>query len=173
MPQNNFCSSLVVVIILLVNLLIINYTKKLEKITCKCSEDWRRTFIKVYSMITILITTLFIGLPLLGNITGCGPELKTILVNPVSRLIINVYALVGIVNIVSLFTYSQKIVINSCDCSESWERTFIYYYSMVVMSIYIFTGAILLLVILCSGSGNFMNALGKIKKSKGIKSKKN
>ena len=62
---------------------------------------------------------------------------------------------------------------NSCDCSESWERTFIYYYSMVVMSIYIFTGAILLLVILCTGSDNIMNALGKVKKSKTIKSKKN
>ena len=147
MPQNNFCSSLVVVIILLVNLLIINYIKIRKKSPVNALKIGVEPSSK-YILVTILITTLFIGLPLLGNIMD-GPELKIILVNPVSRLIINVYALVGIVNIVSLFTYSQKgTVINSCDCSESWERTFIYYYSMVVMSIYIFTGAILLLVIL-------------------------
>jgi len=171
--QNNFCSSLIIVIVLLINILIINYTQKLEKITCKCSEDWRRTFIKVYAIITILVTTVFIGLPLLGTVTGCGPSLEKILKNRATRLIVNIYALVGIINIVALFTYSQKIVINKCDCSEAWERTFIYYYSMVVMSVYIFTGAILLLVVLCAGNGNVLKALGKIKKSNGIKAKKN
>ena len=83
----------------------------MEKITCNCSKDWRRTFIKVYAMATIGITTLFIVLPMLGQVTGCGPELKKILTNSVTRLIINIYAVVGVVNIVSLFTYSQKIVI--------------------------------------------------------------
>lgn len=171
--QNNLCSSLIIVIVILINILIINYTRKLERITCKCSEDWRRTFIKVYAILTIIITTLFVGLPLLGNATGCGPNLEKILKNPVTRTVINVYALVGIINIVALFTYSQKIVINNCQCSEAWERTFIYYYSMVVMSIYIFTGAMLLLVVLCAGNGNVLKALGKIKKSNGIKGKKN
>ena len=170
--KTNFCSSLIIVIVLLINLLIVNYTRKLEKITCNCSKDWRRTFIKVYAMATIGITTLFIVLPIIGQVTGCGPELKKILTNPVTRLIINIYAVVGVVNIVSLFTYSQKIVLNSCECSESWERTFIYYYSMVVMSIYIFTGAMLLLVVLCASNTKLMSALGKsMKKSKSLKGK--
>lgn len=164
MQKNNFCSSLIIVIVLLINVLVVNYATKLEKITCGCSEDWRRTFIKVYAMITIAVTTLFVALPLLGQATGCGPDLQKILTNPVTRFIINVYAVVGIVNIVSLFTYSQKIVLNSCECSESWERTFIYYYSMVVMSIYIFTGAILLLVVLCAGNNNILKALVKLRK---------
>lgn len=169
--KNNFCSSLIIVIVLLINVLIVNYIRKLEKITCNCSEDWRRNFIKVYSIVTICVTTLFIALPMLGHVTGCGPDLQKILTNPVTRFVINIYAMIGIVNIVALFTYSQKIVINSCECSESWERTFIYYYSMVVMSVYIFTGAMLLLTILCASNSKLMASLGKaIKKSN--KSKK-
>lgn len=171
--KNNFCSSLIIIIVLLINILIVNYTRKLEKITCECSKDWRRTFIKVYAMVTIGITTLFIVLPMLGHVTGCGPDLQKILTNPVTRFVINLYAVVGLVNIVALFTYSQKIVINRCECSQSWERTFIYYYSMVVMSIYIFTGAMLLLVVLCASNKKLMTALGKsMKKAKSLKAKK-
>ena len=47
----DYCGFLVILIVLLVNILIVNYVRKLELISCECSEDWKRDYIKIYSLI--------------------------------------------------------------------------------------------------------------------------
>ena len=38
---------------LILNFIFLNYFDKLEKIKCGCSQDWRRDFIKVYSILVL------------------------------------------------------------------------------------------------------------------------
>ena len=45
----------ILLIVILVNALIVNYTMKLEHIDCECSKGWYRDFIKYYSIITIIM----------------------------------------------------------------------------------------------------------------------
>ena len=60
----DYCGFLVILIVLLINILIVNYIRKLEQVTCECSEEWKRDYIKIYSLITIIITSLICLVPL-------------------------------------------------------------------------------------------------------------
>ena len=42
-----------------------------------------------------------------------------------------------IVNVYALFTYAQDLVNKKCKCSEGWERNIIYYFSMILASLYV------------------------------------
>lgn len=111
----------ILLIVILVNALIVNYTMKLEHIDCECSKSWYRDFIKYYSMITIIMVLLIF----------CN--IKT----PALKFIHNIYYIIGLCNIYILFKFSQDLYINKCECSKSWEQKFIYYYSMTFMLLYI------------------------------------
>jgi len=131
----------------LVNLLIVNYVLKLEKITCECSEDWRRDYIKYYSLITIVGIVVF-TIVYVGNVTYSSQ---------LFQFLSTVFSIFGFVNVYALFTYSQNIVINKCVCSKSWERTFIYYYSMVLIVLYLLMISSIFFVVLFRGDVNKYN----------------
>lgn len=134
----NTCVVILFVICFLINLLVLNYTVKLEKISCECSKDWRRDFIKYYSLVTVGLTIFICLVPLINNAMKKKLDYALLFNNIVVRSIGFIYSILGLVNLYSLFTFSQKIVLNRCGCSKSWERTFIYYYSMIIMSLYVF-----------------------------------
>ena len=117
--------NMIVLIVILVNALIVNYTIKLEHIDCECSKSWHRDFIKYYSLITIIMTVLILF------------NLSSIIKKSVWKFIHNIYYIIGLCNIYILFKYSQDLYINKCECSKSWEQKFIYYYSMSFMLLYI------------------------------------
>jgi hypothetical protein len=150
----DYCGFLVILIVLLINILIVNYIRKLEQVTCECSEEWKRDYIKIYSLITIMITSLICLVPLFFHLINIKYNIVDILSNKLFTYFGYLYTLFGLVNVYALFTYSQRIVLNKCDCSSSWERTFIYYYSMLVMSLYIFLASLLMIGILCCGKLN-------------------
>lgn len=114
---------LMLLIVISINALIINYVYTLEKNKCECSQGWKRKYIKYFAIITIIIVTM-------NNIIKRLP--KSILI-PISTL----YSIGGLVNIYVLFSYSNFMIKNTCKCSDSWERKFIYYYSIFVISLYI------------------------------------
>lgn len=123
---------ILILLALVVNVIIINYVQKLEQQDCECSEDWRRDFIKVFAIVTVLLITLIV----IMNIV----KIKVPLIFArIFRLFFGLYGLVGIVNIIALFTYSQKMMMSNttCPCSNEWERTFIYYYSMLIATLYV------------------------------------
>ena len=124
--------NLILLISALINILIFNYIYKLEKSKCNCSSDWKRKYIKYYSLITI-----FICIILIGNII---PNMASSQL----QLLSHIYFVFGLVNVYALFKFSQKLVIEKCECSDSWERIYVYFYSMVIMSLYIFLSVFLL-----------------------------
>ena len=167
-----YCGFLVILVVLLINILIVNYIRKLEKITCDCSIQWKRDYIKIYSLLTIILTSLICLIPLLLQIFSIKYNIQSVLDNKAFTYLGYIYTLFGLVNVYALFTYSQQIVIGNCDCSKSWERTFIYYYSMLIMSLYIFMAALLLIGMMCCGKFNIdLDYIKSLKKK--IKSKNN
>lgn len=150
----DYCGFLVILIVLLINILIVNYVRKLEQVTCECSKDWKRDYIKIYSLITVILTSLICIVPLFMHLINIDYNLQNILSNSAFIYMGYLYTLFGLVNVYALFTYSQKIVLDICECSKSWERTFIYYYSMLVMSLYIFLASFLVICMLCCGKLN-------------------
>lgn len=147
----DYCGFLVILIVLLINILIVNYVRKLEMITCECSNEWKRDYIKIYSLLTIVITSLICLIPIFMHIVNLDYNIKSLLSSKFITTLSTLYTLFGLVNVYALFTYSQKIVLSDCKCSKSWERTFIYYYSMLIMSIYLFLASLLVISIIYSG----------------------
>ena len=150
----DYCGFLVILVVLLINILIVNYVRKLEQVTCECSEEWKRDYIKIYSLITIIITSLICLVPLFLHIVNVEYNIQSILSNTPLTYIGYIYTFFGLINVYALFTYSQRIVLGDCDCSKSWERRFIYYYSMLVMSLYLFMASFLVIGIICCGKLN-------------------
>ena len=124
--------NLILLIVALINILIFNYIYKLEKSKCNCSSDWKPRYIKYYSLITIFICIILIG-NIIPNIASSQLQLLS-----------HIYFVFGLVNVYALFKFSQKLVIEKCECSNSWERIYVYFYSMVIMSLYIFLSVFLL-----------------------------
>ena len=67
-----------------------------------------------------------------------------ILPSPVLNLLSTIYSVLGLLNVYLLFTLTQGLVIKKCTCSNSWDRKFVYYYSMIIMSGYIILITIIL-----------------------------
>jgi len=166
----DYCGFLVILIVLLINILIVNYVRKLEMITCECSNEWKRDYIKIYSLLTIIITSLICLVPLFMHLVNLDYNIQSLMTNKFVTTVSTIYTFFGLINVYALFTYSQKIVLTDCKCSKSWERTFIYYYSMLVMSIYIFLVSLLVIAIIYSGKfrldKNFIKDLKKTIKNK-------
>ena len=123
---------IVMLIVVLINIIIFNFIYKLEKTQCKCSKGYRRDFIKYYSLLTIFIGIIFI----IG--------ILKVLSHPVLKLVSTIYSVLGLLNVYLLFRLSQDLVIKKCTCSNSWDQKFVYYYSMVIMSVYVILITILL-----------------------------
>lgn len=83
---------LILLIVLLVNSMIINYINGIEKDKCECSTNFSTKFVKYYSLITIILT-LFI-------IFNKEKQIQKLL---------DVYVIVGILNIYLLFKVFQDI----------------------------------------------------------------
>ena len=147
----DYCGFLVILIVLMINILIVNYIRKLEMITCECSKEWKRDYIKIYSLLTIIITSLICLVPLFMHLVNLDYNIESLLSNKYLTTVSTIYTFFGLINVYALFTYSQRIVLTECKCSKSWERTFIYYYSMLVMSIYLFLASLLVIAVIYSG----------------------
>ena len=103
--------------------ILINYVNRLETTSCKCSEDWRRDYIKFFSIASIIIHIVDFSLGFIAT-----PKSVMII-----SLILNILLSLGsIVVIYSMLTYSNKLIKTKCECSKSWERQMLYYYSIFV-----------------------------------------
>lgn len=112
-----------VIISISINYIFLNYIEKLERISCKCSLDWKTKFIKVYSTYLIVLQTLILIL----DYNIIVKFIKTIL--PFYFF----SQFFGVIYLLTLFSYSNKLRNLKCDCSEKWERELMYYYSMVLI----------------------------------------
>ena len=139
MPGAQVISSLITIAI---NAYLLNYITNLEKKNCECSEHWQRHYIKYFSMVAIILSALMIITTLTGAVVR----------GPLAGLLFAVRAvflIASVVNTFVLFHYSTGLENKDCECSEDTARTFMTYYSglmiliIVVVLIYgILAGAV-------------------------------
>lgn len=117
----------IVIINILLILIFFNYVNGLENQNCICSEDWRREFIKYYTGALILRIILF------NIINNYKVPILGLIFNTINFFI----NLLGLVYIWSLYTYSRKLIKESCECSNKKGREIMANYSLVIMSIFL------------------------------------
>lgn len=116
------------VLILVFYLYILYYISTLENIGCECSEDWKRTYIKWYFI--LLIIMYFI------------PSILMIL-TPKLNIYKYVSGIVFVLTIISLFViyqYIRELKEKKCDCSDMEARYVLEVYNYIMIFIYIVIG---------------------------------
>ena len=119
----------------IISTLIFKYVYDLEEEGCLCSRDWKRTFIKYFSVVLIIL-----GVLSMAGVTNTlfimkSGKLGLLLLAVVSMLI----SIGSLVYLYALYMFSHNLIRHkNCPCSESHLRTFTYYYSIIVILLYAF-----------------------------------
>jgi len=119
--------STVLVIPLTLSYIFISYIKSLENKKCKCSEDIRRKYIKFYGYALLLFAILGLFIIIL---VITFPKLFII-----HQIIKYLSILINILGAYIIYSYSDILSSSECDCSKSWKRVFIKYYSYIMLTL--------------------------------------
>ena len=105
---------LIVVGLLYLSYSYVKYINKLEETKCKCSEDTKRDMVKNFSYLIL------VSWALLAIVLIFVPPKNLKLLNNKFMPLLN-FIIIAIYGFL-LFTYSKKLIEESCKCSESWVR---------------------------------------------------
>ena len=106
----------------------IEYINRMEKENCKCSEDVKRDMVRNFSYLIIALWIILI----IGIVITPPKIFLGIMKNPIFSIInFIVVAVYGWL----LFSYSGKLIDESCKCSESWLRDAMQYQSYIYISL--------------------------------------
>jgi hypothetical protein len=107
--------------------LALNWILNIEKADCKCSADWRRTYMKWFYIASILFQ---------GGILFKNRTLIKYLSVPISM------ASIGYLYVT--LTYIHKLMETSCDCTSGQHRTILFWIALgqaFLLAFSIFVGA--------------------------------
>jgi hypothetical protein len=116
---------------LVLNSIILSWVNKLEK-KCECSTDWRRDYIKYFSIVAIIFAFANAFLP-----------------NQIKNLpLMLIIGLAGLVNLGSILSYIPGLKKKQCDCAieNDWRDNFIFWW--IITSI--------ILTVLVGGAAGFI-----------------
>lgn len=131
-------SIIVVVVTIVLNILIIKYLSDLETLGCKCAMDWKRKYLMMYaifSMILIVITSVY------------GKKMNN-MVHMIAFIL-----MIG--NIIFTLMYVNELKAEECDCSEDVMRDIMYMIA-VVKAILIPVAILAMLYLASAGEGKFI-----------------
>ena len=148
------------VIAIIISMVILEYVLRLEREECECSKDWRRDYIKIFAIATIV----FILLMCFRNFLLPRGLKVPREVGALLYLVATMYMIGAFVNVYAMFSYSQKLVCEkNCKCANTWTRDFIYYYSMIIGVTYLIV--IIASVVLAIISRTNPNIISNIRKN--------
>ena len=117
-------------IVILVNILILVYVVNLEKNKCECSSDWKRDFIKYFTIILIVLNVVVLFVPQIKKSK-----------NKALLLLLGLLALVNLFNIAILLVYYVELnekQRTGCECSINWKRHIMLFPVLALAVLYIF-----------------------------------
>jgi hypothetical protein len=131
---DNFISMLVIagiidVIVIIINVFALMWIYHLEEIACKCSENWKRDYIKYFlyvffaMVIFRMIAILFTGRSLLRQ-------------NMLLTSIMFLYYGFSIANMFIAIIYINELKSINCECSEDIRREVYFYYNIVRLALF-------------------------------------
>ena len=135
---------LLILLVLIVNSFVIYFITELDKKECECSQhkSIEKRYIKYYAIITLGVVTLFYILPYLLNLGGksvmnMNLNLAKFLLSNTVKIILELYLIGGLVNISLIFNLTKKMKDAKCGCDDTFKRKFLFYYSVVIIAIYV------------------------------------
>jgi len=121
-----------------INIMGFVWIKNLEDISCECSENWMRDYIKYYLIVYFIINIINLILSVYINyIKNKEGVFMALLNNPIYIMfngIIALFLLAGFVNIFVTISYVQKLKEANCECSEDIKREIYWYYNIIIAS---------------------------------------
>ena len=105
----------------------VKYINDLERTNCKCSEDVKRDMVRNFSYLILVSWVLLIFVILVFP----PKELRFLNSKWITLLNFILTAAYGYL----LFSYSSKLIDESCKCSEGWVRDAMQYQSYIYISI--------------------------------------
>jgi hypothetical protein len=118
-----------------ISTLIFKYVYDLENQGCLCSKDWKRTYIKYFSVLLI-----FLGVLSMSGFTNRVVIMKSGNMGLLLLALVSFIVSIGsLVYLYAIYMFSHNLIRHKdCPCSESHLRTFTYYYSILVILLYAF-----------------------------------
>lgn len=120
------------VLFIVLQLLLINYLLRLERIGCACAMDWRRHFM-IFYMILLLVHIFLMAFV----------SEKTV------PLVQTTFTVLGIVNVIVTLQYIARLKREKCECSESFYRdvimlvaylnAFLYFFMLIVVLYFLYS----------------------------------
>lgn len=100
---------------IVVHSIVLAYILNLEEEKCKCSANWKRDFIKVGSIVLIVVNVLLLLFN--QNIVGAIKN------NQIIKSIYGIVAILSIVySIICIIYFIELHQQKECECSQDWKR---------------------------------------------------
>lgn len=119
--MHQYISFAFVAIAVVINLLILNYLLKLEKIGCECAMDWKRNYIMFFTVLSILYLMIA---PVISE--SAMPFVQT------------VFIVLAVMNMVYVVQYVHRLKKTKCECSESIIREVMFIVAIINAILYTF-----------------------------------
>ena len=108
------------VVLIIIYAIFLYYILDLESKGCACSADWKRDYIKCYSILVLV----FYGLEIIK---------PGLLLN--SRLSVFLLTFFGLLFMFSTVKFISELRNKNCNCSKNWKRSFMEMYMYVAIAI--------------------------------------
>jgi len=137
---------LLILLVLIVNSFVIYFITELDKKECDCSQNKNKNiekrYIKYYAILTLGVVTLYYIIPYILNVGGksvmnANLNLAKFLVSNPVKIILELYLICGLVNICLIFNLTKNMKDAKCGCDDTFKRKFLFYYSLVIIAIYV------------------------------------
>ena len=113
--------NLAIIALLIVFLL---YIRDLEKENCSCSENWKRDYIKYFTLILVLL------------------NVSSLFISNVKHKLFGrfrfIFGILAIVNIIAIILWVNKLEEEKCKCSKGWERGTMKIYAHIQLFLILF-----------------------------------
>jgi hypothetical protein len=124
---------------------ILKYINGLTVKKCECSENWKRDFIKYFSMAAIGVIVLLLVLLFINRLASLPKALITL-----TNVLRGVYFVAFLVFLGVLFSYTRNLsnCETGCKCSEDKMRNIMQYFSAIMGGWVLFALTIILIVLI-------------------------
>lgn len=127
------------IISIAINIMGFVWIKNLEDISCECSENWMRDYIKYFLICYFIINIINLLLNIyINSVKNKESVFMYLTKNPlyiIWSVILIVYLIFAFINIFVVISYVQKLKDINCECSEDIKREIYWYYNIILASI--------------------------------------